>query len=262
MAHVVVTGSGSGIGLETALAFARRGDTVHGLVRDLRRASHLRARAASERLDVRIDGLDVTDGAAVVDVIGSILATTSPIDVLVNAAGIGSIGSVEEVDEQVARSIVETNLWGTFRVIRAVLPTMRTAGHGVIVNVSSINARRSANPGLSIYGLSKIALSFLSASLREEVATMGIRVITAEPGLVATDIYNKSRQPIDAASPYAALLTRVDNSTASAIAGGTNPALIATEIVAAVDDPATPSRVLMGDDARSSYGDRIAAKVN
>jgi NAD(P)-dependent dehydrogenase (short-subunit alcohol dehydrogenase family) len=259
MAHVVVTGSGSGIGLETALAFARRGDRVHGLVRDVHRAGHLRARAASEHLDVRVSGLDVTDGTAVSDVIDGILTQFGPIDVLVNAAGIGSIGTVEEVDEHVARQIVETNLWGPFRMMRAVLPSMRAAGRGVIVNVSSINARRSANPCLSIYGMSKIALSFLSASLDEEVAPMGIRVIAVEPGLVATDIYNKSRRPINTSSPYATMLTFVDDRTAAAVAGGARPALIAAEIVAAVQDPAAPARVLIGDDARSWYGDRIPA---
>jgi NAD(P)-dependent dehydrogenase (short-subunit alcohol dehydrogenase family) len=262
MAVVVITGCGSGIGLETTLAFARRGDRVIALVRSLGRAGHLRASVASERLDVRVDELDVTDGDAVADVIGRILAEEDRIDVLINNAGFGAAGVVEEMDEQIARAIVETNLWGPFRVSRAVLPAMRRAGGGVIVNVSSITARRSSNPGFSIYGMSKHALSFLSETLRDEVATMGIRVIAAEPGFVATDIFNKSRVAINESSPYTTLLTHVDSTVAAAVAGGTSPALIAAEIVAAVDDPTGAPRVPMGDDARSWFGGNSRLRSN
>lgn len=257
MAVVLVTGAGSGIGLATAVAFARRGDVVFAGVRDVERAAALTDLALAERLQIRLVLLDVTDETQIRTVVADVIAETGHIDVLVNSAGIGSAGVIEEVDESVARRIFETNLWGAFRMIRAVLPSMRAAASGVIVNVSSINARLASNPGLSIYAMTKHALSFLSETLRDEVQSMGVRVIAAEPGLVATDIYTKSRVPVDLESPYASMMSEIDQAVASLIAGGSDPSVIAAEILAAVEDPNSPARMLMGDDARESFGEPV-----
>jgi hypothetical protein len=143
--------------------------------------------------------------------------------------------------------------------MRAVLPVMRAQASGVIINVSSINARMSANPGVAVYGMSKQALSFLSESCREEVAAFGIRVVAAEPGLVATPTYEKNRPTIGPSSPYAGLLTNVDENVSKSIADGYPPSDTAAGIVAIVEDPEAPARVLVGRTPSNGSGNRPPA---
>jgi NAD(P)-dependent dehydrogenase (short-subunit alcohol dehydrogenase family) len=252
MAAVLVTGAGSGIGEATVVAFAHRGDIVYAGV-------HTRSRSGTMTHittgDVRIVELDVTDPDAAGAVVGRIVEEVGTLDVVVNCAGVGTAGSVEEIDLAVARRMVDVNLWGAFHVMRAVLPVMRAQASGVIINVSSINARMSANPGVAVYGMSKQALSFLSESCREEVTAFGIRVVAAEPGLVATPIYEKNRPTIDSSSPYAELLTNVDENVSKSIADGYPPSDTAAGIVAIVEDPDAPARVLIGPDAIEWFGE-------
>jgi len=132
MAVVLITGCRSGIGLQTALAFARRGDRVYATSRDVVRAEQLRQSVDRESLPVEIQTLDVTDGDAARRMIGNVVAREGRIDVLVNNAGIGVVSAIEEIDEDVARAVWETNFWAPFRLIRAVLPHMRGQGSGVI----------------------------------------------------------------------------------------------------------------------------------
>ena len=247
MSVVFVTGCRSGIGLATALAFARRGDTVYATMRDPSRATHLSEVAARESLDLECSALDVTDRTAVDMVVSGLIARHGPIDVLVNNAGTGGVATaIEEIDEDVARQIVETNLWGPFHLIRAVLPAMREQGRGVIVNVSSITTRFEGQPALALYGVSKIALSHLSESLQAELEGSGIRVIAVEPGPFATEIYPADRLVVDASSPYAALVGEVDRAIADLIRTAEDPAVAADEIVALVDDPRAGGRTLVG----------------
>ena len=160
---VVVTGCGSGIGLQTALAFARRGDRVYAVARDGHRCDRLRAAVDAESLPVSIVEMDVTDGSGVDAMVADVMAAEARIDVVVNNAGIAEgVSAVEEIDESVARAVWETNFWGSFRLIRAVLPHMRSAGRGVIVNLSSFGARFPGGPGLSMYACSKQALTRLT----------------------------------------------------------------------------------------------------
>jgi short chain dehydrogenase len=152
---VVVTGCGSGIGLQTALAFARRGDRVYAIVRDGRRCEQRRATVDAESLPVSIVAMDVTDGPGVDAVVADVMSAEDRIDVVVNNAGIADgVSAVEEIDESVARAVWETNFWGPFRLIRAVLPHMRSAGSGVIVNMSTFGVRFPGGPRLSMYGFS------------------------------------------------------------------------------------------------------------
>jgi NAD(P)-dependent dehydrogenase (short-subunit alcohol dehydrogenase family) len=255
MAVVLITGCRSGIGLQTALAFARRGDRVYATSRDVVRADQLRQSVERESLPVEIQALDVTDGDAVRRMVGEVVTRESRIDVLVNNAGIGGVVSaIEEIDEDVARAVWETNFWAPFRLIRAVLPHMRGQGSGVIVNLSTYGARLPGRPALAMYGTSKLAISRLSESLQAELHGTGVRVVAIEPGFFSTEIYSPDkRRPIDPTSPYAPMISAADTRVAEGIAKGADPAVVASAILAAVDDPASPTRILVGDDAVAAF---------
>ena len=183
------------------------------------------------------------------------MAAEGRIDVVVNNAGIAEgVSAVEEIDESMARAVWETNFWGPFRLIRAVLPHMRSAGRGVIVNLSTFGARFPGGPGLSMYACSKQAVTRLTESVQAEVAGSGVRLVSIEPGFFATDIYRNDRRPtIDDRSFYAPMVRRVDEAIAAGISGGADPAIVAASIVAAASDATAPTRTLVGDDAIAAY---------
>ena len=127
---------------------------------------------------------------------------------------------------------------------------MRAQGGGVIVNLSSVGTRFPGGGWLAMYGATKQAITRISESLNAELVGTGVRAVAIEPGFFATEIYaDRKRASIDPASHYAAALTQADDRIAAAIAKGADPATVAHAIVAAVDNPATPVRVLVGEDA-------------
>src|SRR5262249_6182564 len=157
--------------------------------------------------------------------IGNVVAREGRIDVLVNNAGIGGAASaIEEVDEDVARAVWETNFWAPFRLIRAVLPHMRGQRAGVIVNLSTYGTRFPGGPGGAMYSVSKQAISRLSESLQAELRGTGVRVVAIEPGFFSTELYSgDKRPPIDPTSPYAPIISAVDARIAERIANGADP---------------------------------------
>jgi NAD(P)-dependent dehydrogenase (short-subunit alcohol dehydrogenase family) len=250
MSVVLITGCRSGVGLETALAFGRHGEKVYATMRDSSKGKFLEEIARRESLDIEVETLDVTDREAIERVISTIVERHGSIDVLINNAGVGGIAAaVEEIDEQDARGIVETNLWGPFHLSRAVLPAMRAQQSGVIVNISSFVTRFEGQPGLALYGLSKVALSHLSESINAELAGTNVRVVVVELGGFATEIYPPNRLVANPSSPYATLVAAIDRGVADLIAGAADPAIAARAIVDVVHDPDVSGRVLIGDDA-------------
>jgi len=251
MAVVLITGCSSGFGLETALAFSRRGDKTFASMRDLKKAHRLHRRAEDEGLDIEVLELDVTVDASVTTAMNAIRSKCHDIDVLVNNAGVGFTGPVETIDIGRARMIMETNLWGAVRMIRAVAPLMRRQRHGVIINVSSMSARVPGNPYDGFYGASKHALGALSESLAWELSPFGIRVVCIEPGFFSTDIFaNSDMDQVDQSSPYAADNAWINNFQLRSVEkGGGDPADVAAAITKAVDDLTTPLHNLVGDDA-------------
>ena len=250
MSVVLITGCSSGFGLETALAFARRGDTVVASMRDPAKATALLDRAEHEGLRLDVPVLDVTDDASVVTAVGEIEARHGGVDVLVNNAGVAYGGPIETIDVDRARAVVETNLWGAVRTIRAVLPCMRAKGAGVVVNVSSAAGRVPSGPYAGFYSMSKHALGALSEALAWEVEPLGIRVTCVEPGFFSTEIYAKGDAGVDLTSPYGADSAWIaDFMLKSVEVTGGDAATVAGAIVAAVEDPRTPLHVLVGDDA-------------
>jgi NAD(P)-dependent dehydrogenase (short-subunit alcohol dehydrogenase family) len=185
MASVLITGTSSGIGMATALAFGRAGHRVHATMRDPARGSELRRIAEEEKLPVLVSALDVDSDKSVRESIDRIRREAGPIDVLVNNAGIAPMGSVEETPLSVFRSAMETNYFGVIRCIQALLPSMRERRTGCIINISSI-AGRIANAPLAPYVASKFALEALSESLAQEVKPFNIRVAVVQPGIIDT----------------------------------------------------------------------------
>ena len=170
----VVTGSSSGIGLAASLALARAGYAVYATVRDASRAGRLEEAASAEGLDVRIVQMDVDDGPSVEAAVLRVRSEAGRIDVLVNNAGYGAVGAVEDVPMAEFKAQFETNLFGALRVMKAAAPAMReTAAEGgrgpgpTIVNVSSV-AGRIGFPATSAYISSKFALEGLGENSRRQ----------------------------------------------------------------------------------------------
>jgi NAD(P)-dependent dehydrogenase (short-subunit alcohol dehydrogenase family) len=250
MSVVLITGCNSGFGLETALAFARRGDVTFASMRDPRRATALRQRAEAEGLDFEVLALDVTNDASVAAAIRQVENRHGAIDVLVNNAGIDHAGPVETIPIERARAMFETNLWGPVRTSRAVLPAMRARRSGVIVNVSSIAGRIPPNPYGGFYAASKHALSVLSESLASEVGIFGIRVVCLEPSFFATGITGRAWPEDQAHGPYGSDYAWIRAFiSATVVKQGADPSIVARAVVRAVDDPSAPLHVLVGDAA-------------
>jgi NAD(P)-dependent dehydrogenase (short-subunit alcohol dehydrogenase family) len=197
MAIVVVTGSSTGIGFATAEALARVGHDVIATMRDPEGAPSLADLARRESLTITVLPMDVDSDASVAATMARILSAHGRIDVLVNNAGVGRIGSVEETPLDAFRQVMETNYFGALRCIQAVLPSMRASRSGVIVNVTSVSGR-IAPAGHSAYSASKWALEALSECLAAEVKAYGVRVAIVEPGVIATPIFGKREKSVPA----------------------------------------------------------------
>ncbi|MFE1447389.1 SDR family oxidoreductase [Streptomyces olivaceoviridis] len=258
MTSVLITGCSSGIGLETALAFARRGDRVHACVRDPAGAEELLRRARAEDLTLDVPRLDVTDDASVTAAVTAVQDRHGPVDVLVNNAGIDRTGPVETMPLDQARALMETNLWGPLRVSRAVLPGMRARGSGVIVNVSSLAGRTFAVPHGGFYAASKAALGALSEALYAEVQPFGIRVVCLEPGSFASRIQGRSVAGASDGKPAEDDPYRADHAWLARflarVAEGAADCAEAAEAVVAADDPGTPLHTVVGKDAEAALG--------
>ena len=249
MAVVLVTGTSSGIGLATAVHFAREGHEVWAGVRSPATATELRETVERDRLAVRVLTLDVDDPASVQQGVGEVHAKSGRVDVLVNNAGMGGGGPIEDVPVDWAQSLFQTNYFGVVRMVQAVLPGMRERRQGAIVNVSSI-AGRLAIAGHGHYSAVKHALEALSEALAQEVQRFGIRVAIVEPGVVVTPIFSKARRFADPASPYFDHVRRLLLFYQKQMPGAAQPADAARVIYEAATTSQPRVRWLVGEDAR------------
>ena len=214
---ILVTGCSSGIGAATADLLVKAGHTVYATARRPESLSDLAAAGA------RTLALDVTSEESMTAAVAEVMAAHGRVGTLVNNAGYGEYGTVEETDLQKVRTMFETNVFGLARMIQLVLPAMRRARSGRIVNMSSMGGRVTFPVG-GYYHATKHAVEALSDALRIEVRPFGIDVVIIEPGLIRTR-FSEGVLTSDAVvaqehSPYAGLLT----SSASATTGSySNP---------------------------------------
>jgi NAD(P)-dependent dehydrogenase (short-subunit alcohol dehydrogenase family) len=240
--RILVTGAGSGIGRATATLLSSRGHEVIATARDPHVLADLNV---AERLP-----LDVTDGASV----ASCVAESGRIDALVNNAAINVHGALETYPIDTARACLETNTLGALRMIQAVLPAMRERRSGVIVNVSSVEGR-IATPFGGLYAASKFALEAISESLHYEAGHYGIRVVIVEPGYTAPGMKQRVRPDADD-EVYAGLRAQWASADEVLVGGSGRPSPdgVSEAIWRAIEEPATPLRVLVGKDAELSLG--------
>ncbi|MFD9704712.1 SDR family NAD(P)-dependent oxidoreductase [Lentzea sp. NPDC059081] len=180
-----VTGASRGLGLEIVKAALDRGDSVVAAVRDPR---SFEAPASGELLVVP---LDVTDQEQADAAVSAAVARFGGIDVLVNNAGRGLVGAVEETSDAEARAVFDSNVFGLLTVLRAVTPVMRAARSGRILNISSTGGV-VAWPGWGVYSATKFALEGITEALRLELAPLGIQVTSVQPGPLRTDFLSST----------------------------------------------------------------------
>jgi NAD(P)-dependent dehydrogenase (short-subunit alcohol dehydrogenase family) len=241
-----ITGSSSGFGLHIAQAALERGDRV---VATARRPESLDELVSSAPDRVHAVALDVKRSDKIDAATSAALERFGRIDVLVNNAGYGSIGAVEEIDMEELRDLMDTMFFGAVELTKAVLPHMRERGSGAIVQMSSQGGQVTF-PGYGAYCAAKYALEGMSEALAAEVAPLGIRVLIVEPGAFRTGLLGASmhRSPEIAAYAETAGATRA----AAAAMDGTQPGdprKLAAAILKALDDPDAPLHLALGDDA-------------
>jgi NAD(P)-dependent dehydrogenase (short-subunit alcohol dehydrogenase family) len=191
MNNVLITGCSSGIGFATAVALARAGHKVFATMRNPVRAPQLAQIAANEQLPIEIHTLDVDSDDSVRACFAGI---KSPIDVLVNNAGIEVHGTVEELPIESIVAVMNTNYFGLVRCIKAVLPQMRERRDGCIINIASVAGHISSSP-LGAYSASKFAVEAISEALAGEVRPFNIRVAVVEPGIQDTAMAHAIEDP-------------------------------------------------------------------
>lgn len=181
----VVTGSSTGIGFETSLMLARNGYFTYATVRDLQKSKEIERIVQQENLPIRIDEMDVDNDNSVKTTIDKIISERDRIHILVNNAGYGLFGALEDLPMEEIKRQYETNVFGVIRVSQNVLPIMRSQRDGIIINISSLSGLAGI-PSQSVYVSTKFALEGLSESLSFEVETYGIKIILIEPGVINT----------------------------------------------------------------------------
>ncbi|WP_439634635.1 SDR family oxidoreductase [Glycocaulis sp.] len=261
---ILITGSSSGFGRAGAEHYARLGARVFATMRNLPRAEadELTALAEAENLAIEVVEIDVTSDDSVARGVAEVLeATGGTLDVLVNNAGIALAGPIELQDMEATRLIFETNTFGPHRMARAVLPAMRAAGSGLIVQISS-QLGRVIVPGLGHYSPVKFALEAMSEAMAYELVPQGIDVTIIQPGGYPTQIWNSAsvltgalleRTPAERLAAYPELIAGMG---AGGGGGSTDPMDIPDAIAQLIASPGgtRPLRVAVHPVARPQLG--------
>jgi len=240
--RVLITGAGRAIGAATADELTSRGHEVVATARDVDLLAGL---DVARRL-----ALDVTDPSSV----AAALAQAGELDAIVNNAAVGASGVVEDFPIERIRAAFETNVIGALQVIQPLLAGWRERGHGVIVNISSVQGR-IGTPTQGVYAATKNALEALSESMHFELGHFGIRTVLIQPGYVAPGMKDAGRHL--GPDVYAGLWEQWTGNDATLNAGGRpGPETVAVAVADAIEDPTTPVRVPVGADAELVLGAR------
>jgi NAD(P)-dependent dehydrogenase (short-subunit alcohol dehydrogenase family) len=252
-----ITGTSRGFGREWAQAALERGDKVAATARDTASLRDLVEKHGDAVLPL---ALDVTDRAAAFAAVEQAHAHFGRLDVVVNNAGYGHFGFIEEVTEQEARAQMETNLFGALWVTQAALPFLREQGSGHIIQVSSIGGI-TAFPGVGLYHASKWALEGFSQALSREVGPFGIKVTLIEPGGFSTDWAGPSAARSAELPAYAEVRAMVAEARGKVATDRGDPAATGKAVLAIVDADEPPLRIFFGTAplgiAKADYAGRI-----
>jgi NAD(P)-dependent dehydrogenase (short-subunit alcohol dehydrogenase family) len=195
MKNIIITGSSNGFGLKAAKDFADKGNKVYATMRNPNgKNANAKADLESHSTNIKVVDMDVTNEASVKEAMATILAEAGSVDVLINNAGIMYLGITEAFSVEQAKFQMETNYFGAIRVMQAVLPSMRKAGSGLIINTSSLVGRMSP-PFFGTYTATKHALEGYSQALRYEVSPFGVDVVMVEPGPFGTGLLASGQAP-------------------------------------------------------------------
>lgn len=250
---VLVTGCSSGIGYATCLMFARNNFATYGSVRDLSKAERIQEITNIEKLPLKIIRLDVNEDESIGIAIQEIISDSGRIDILINNAGYGMFGPIEEISIEEIKEQFETNFFGTIRLIKAIVPIMRKQRNGTIVNISSMVGRFGV-PLNAAYVSSKFALEGLSESISFELEEFGIKVILIEPGVIQTDFFqNLKIKGNDTKSPYYKLMNKRIAFLKAAMKNSVSSSdQVADTIFHAVKSGDPDMRYVIGNDATNS----------
>jgi len=259
---VLITGTSSGIGLATAVAAARAGWNTVATLRDPSRADALRQAAAEAGVAdrIQIKRLDVTDPALVAACLAEVVAEHGRLDALVNNAGAGKVGTVEQLGTEAFRDTMEVNFFGVVEVTRAAMPHLRAA-QGRVLTVTSVGGV-VGQPFNEAYCAAKFAVEGFMESLAPVAATVGVSVSVIEPGAVASEFV--ASQGLDvpallaAAGPYAPALESYIDRAMKSFGNAQTPAQAAVPIVEALDAERPAFRIQTSDWASQFTGTKLA----
>ena len=246
---VLVTGCSTGIGFETTLLLARQGYRVFATMRDLKKARPLKE--ASAGLPVEILPLDVDKASSVKGAVTAAVKKAGRIDALVNNAGWGAFGALEEFSDEEVHSQYETNVFGLLRVTRAVLPVMRAQKSGQILHIGSL-AGKMTFAGIGLYCSTKYAVEAITESLRLEVRPFNIQVAVVEPGKIQTLFGSNRRKAkifMEKKSAYQRELERILFFGDHPVSSAPGPDKVAETILKALQAPRMAIRYPVGRDA-------------
>jgi NAD(P)-dependent dehydrogenase (short-subunit alcohol dehydrogenase family) len=249
----IVTGSSSGIGLDTSITLAQNGFLTYATMRNLDKGSIIETAAEKEKIPIRVIELDVTDDRSVNDAIQRIISEIGKIDVLVNNAGYGLVGAFEDLSMEEIKSQYETNVFGLMRVTQKVLPIMRNQEFGIIVNVSS-GAGIFGYPGGSAYVSTKFAVEGLTESISYELESFGIKVVLIEPGFIRTNFANAmilAKKAQDPNSPYTEMMQTIQSNSGEMAKNASPVDSVSSAILKAVTSTRPNLRYLVGKDVET-----------
>lgn len=251
-----ITGCSTGFGRELARLVLERGWRAVVAARNPAQVADLVERYAPNALSVT---LDVTQPAQIPAVLEQAQSAFGRIDVLVNNAGYGYLGAIEEGEDSEVRAMFETNFFGVTSLVRAVLPQMRARRSGTIVNISSVGGL-FAFPGSGYYAASKFALEGFSEALSKEVGPLGVRVLIVEPGPFRTDWAGRSlRRAPDTIADYESTVgQRLAQTSARSGRQPGDPVRAAEAILTVLESPTPPLRLVLGKIGLENVRNKLA----
>ncbi len=239
---ILITGTNSGFGWLAANSCAALGHKVYATMRDTKARNAEKAGALAQQANIEVLDVDVIKGKSVTDAVATIIKKEGRIDVLVNNAGVYATGIAETFTDEDLDKVMDVDVRGPWRTIRAVLPFMRKHGEGLIINISSV-AGRFSFPFQTVYNTAKFAVEGLTEGLHYEVRPLGVDVVMIQPGAFPTDVWGKIVSGSDAVviSGYGDL-AKVPEQIGAGIgqmfeAMKPNPQLVADAIVKLIDTP-------------------------